>query len=559
MDRGKILRLKLAMGGANGLANLVGAVFVQSFAARLGPPLPEAYWQIPLIKALEIGFTPFAFLVIFTLTFIYERPIRRHFDALGAAEPAPPAQAEAARRRLLNEPFMTVAADLGIWTLAALVWGLAWWQVGAPPFLLQQTIFNCVSIGLITATLVFFLQEHILQKRLAPLFFPAGGLSHVPGARRIRIRTRLAALLLAINIIPLASVWILFYRTTAAVLEPQAALDSLNASIRIYCLIFIAIGLFLTGLVGRNLSIPFLQIIATLRGVRNGRFDRRVQVTTNDEIGYTGDVINEMTAGLRERERMRQSLELAMQVQQNLLPKSTPAVPGLEIAGASVYCEETGGDYFDYFEWADVRSGACAVAVADVAEHGIPSAMLMTTVRAFLRQRLSARDGLAGAVGDVNRQLVRDVEETGRFVTLFLAEIDRPALRLRWVNAGHDAAVVYERRTDSFCRLGRTGLPIGVAAEAAYDERERALAPGEILLVGTDGIWEARNRRGEMFGKARLQAIIRRQADRPAPALVAAVIEAVDRFCHPLPKADDLTLVIVKVTELAASGPADRC
>jgi phosphoserine phosphatase RsbU/P len=552
VDRRKIFGLRFAMGGANALANMVGAVFVQSFAARLGPPLPEAYWQIPLIKALDIGFTPFAFLIIFTLTFIYERPIRRHLDAVGTAEPVPPAQAEAARRRLLNEPFMTVAADLGIWTLAALFWGLAWWQVGAPRFVLQQTIFNCVSIGLITATLVFFLQEHILQKRLAPLFFPEGGLSHVPGTRRIRIRTRLAALFLAINIIPLASVLALFYRTTAGVQEPQAALDLLKNAILIYCLIFIAAGFFLTGLVGRNLSVPFLQIVATLRAVRNGRFDRKVQVTTNDEVGYTGDVINEMTAGLRERERMQQSLELAMEVQQNLLPKSTPAIPGLDIAGASVYCEETGGDYFDYFEWVDSRTEACGMAVADVAEHGIPSAMLMTTVRAFLRQRLCLRDGLAGVVGDVNRQLVRDVEETGRFVTLFLADIDRPALRLRWVNAGHDAAMVYDRRTDSFSGLGRTGLPIGVTADGGYEVRERPIAPGQILLAGTDGIWEAQNVRGEMFGKLRLQELVRQHADLPATELIAAVIEAVDRFCRPLPKADDLTLVAVKVLERAA-------
>ncbi|MFO7708331.1 MAG: SpoIIE family protein phosphatase [Desulfobacterales bacterium] len=552
VNRGKIFGLKFAMGGANALANMVGAVFVQSFASRLAPPMPEDYWQNPLIEALDVGFTPFAFLIIFILTYFYERPIHRYLDAVGAAQPIPPPQAEAARRRLLNEPLITVAADLGIWTLATIVWSLAWWWIDAPRFVFQQTIFNCVSIGLITAAMVFFLQEHILQKRLAPLFFPEGGLSRVPETRRIRIRTRLAALLLAINIIPLASVLILFHRTTRALQDPQAALDLFKNSVLIYGLIFIAVGLFLTGLVSRNLSIPFLQIIATLRGVRNGRFDRRVQVTTNDEIGYTGDVINEMTAGLRERERMQQSLELAMEVQQNLLPKTTPAIPGLDIAGASVYCEETGGDYFDYFEWVDARSEACGVAVADVAEHGIPSAMLMTTVRAFLRQRLSRRDELAGVVGDVNRQLVRDVEETGRFVTLFLADIDRPALRLRWVNAGHDAAMVYDRGTDSFSGLGRTGLPIGVTAEDGYEERELPIAPGQILLVGTDGIWEAQNTRGEMFGKPRLQQLVRRHADSPATALIAAVIEAVDRFCHPLPKADDLTLVVVKVMEHTA-------
>ena len=96
-------------------------------------------------------------------------------------------------------------------------------------------------------------------------------------------------------------------------------------------------------LVSRNLALPFGEIIQTFRGVRNGRFDKKVQVTTNDEIGYTGDVINEMTEGLIEREKMQQSLNLAREVQQNLLPKRNLKVNGFDIAGKSIYCDETGG------------------------------------------------------------------------------------------------------------------------------------------------------------------------------------------------------------------------
>ena len=88
--------------------------------------------------------------------------------------------------------------------------------------------------------------------------------------------------------------------------------------------------------------------IITLRGVRNGHFNKRVHVTTNDEIGYAGDVINEMTDGLIEREKMQQSLNLAREVQQNLLPKRNLKVNGIDIAGKSIYCDETGGDYYDF-------------------------------------------------------------------------------------------------------------------------------------------------------------------------------------------------------------------
>jgi sigma-B regulation protein RsbU (phosphoserine phosphatase) len=549
MDPKKIRRLKYEMGGANFLANLVAAVFVQSFASRLGPPVPNAYWAHPLIEALDIAFTPVAFITIIAMTIAYERPIHRFLEALADGRPIAPELAAAARQRLLNEPFLTMAADLGIWLAAAVIWGLAWRLVEAPGHVFYQTIFNCVSIGMITITLVFFLQEHILQKHLAPLFFPAGGLSQVPKTLKIRIRTRLAALLLVTNLIPLVSVLALFYRTTGVVQEPRQALDFLEVSIGAYGLIFIAAGVFLTGLVSRNLTIPFFEIISTLRSVRNGRFDQKVRVTTSDEIGYTGDVINEMTAGLQERERMRQALDLAMEVQQSLLPKSAPRVAGLDIAGASFYCEETGGDYFDYIDVGGAPAGAVSVAVGDVSDHGIPSAMLMTTIRAFLRQRAAASGGLARILGDVNRELCRDVEDSGHFVTLFLATLDRPGLRLHWASAGHEPAALFDPRTDAFRDLGRTGLPLGVDPESAYTERETGVAPGQIVVIGTDGIWESQDDRGEMFGKRRFQDLIRANGRATAREILDRVVAAVDGFTRPRPRTDDLTLVVIKVLD----------
>jgi sigma-B regulation protein RsbU (phosphoserine phosphatase) len=190
-----------------------------------------------------------------------------------------------------------------------------------------------------------------------------------------------------------------------------------------------------------------------LKGVRNGHFDKKIQVTTNDEIGYTGDVINEMTEGLKERERLQQSLDIAMEVQQNLLPNKDPEIEGLDIAGTSIYCEETGGDYYDYLLTAENGQKKICVVVGDVADHGIPSALLMTTARAFLRQRTSRSGELDQVVADVNRQLTRDVEDSGRFMTLFICEIDRSKQVIHWVNAGHDPAMIYDREGSQFEEL----------------------------------------------------------------------------------------------------------
>lgn len=547
MNRKKLFFLKFAMGGANFLANLLGVAFVQGLSVRVERPLLDSALADPLVKVLEVAFSPLAFAFIAAATVLYEKPQRQCLDAVFEGRPISKPLSERARRRLLNEPYMTMALDLSMWGLAALLFGLAFWQAGAGAIAVQRAVFNSLSIGLIAITAAFFLQEQVLQNYLAPHFFPEGGLSAVAGALRIRIGTRLGALLLAGNLLPLLSILLLYQRIVAAHPQPQTAIDILGSAVFTYALVFIAAGALLTTLVARNLSRPFAEIVGTLREIRKGRFEQKVRVTTNDEIGYTGDAINEMAEGLKERERMRQSLSLAMEVQQNLLPKTPPRVAGLEIAGASIYCEETGGDYFDYLQRVDAGPTAVGVVVGDVSDHGVPSAILMTSVRAFLRQRASRHGSLPEIVADVNRQLVRDVEDTGRFATLFFTEIDQTRGTIRWVNAGHDPAVVYDRCRNEFIELGRTGLPVGISAEAEYQEGFRGITAGQVIIIGTDGIWEAANSRWEMFGKQRFQEVIRRNAGASPQEILQGVVREVERFCSPHPAADDITLVVIKV------------
>jgi hypothetical protein len=208
-----------------------------------------------------------------------------------------------------------------MWLIAAILFSTVIWTLGADPILIQGVFFRNLNTGLIIVTVAFFLLEHVLQKKLVPHFFPKGGLYTIPKTLRIRIRTRLVALLFACNLLPFLSILHTFYYTMSIRNDPAWVLNQLHPVIFTYSFVFIGVGIFLTMLVGKNLTIPFKEIIFTLQSVRNGRFDKKVQVTTNDEIGYTGDVINEMTEGLIERERMQQSLNLAREVQQNLLPK----------------------------------------------------------------------------------------------------------------------------------------------------------------------------------------------------------------------------------------------
>ncbi len=439
--------------------------------------------------------------------------------------------------------------DISMWFLAAIIFSITYWILDAGSYFIQRSLITALTNGLVTVTLAFFLLEHVLQKRLAPYFFPNGGLSMIPRTLRIRIRTRLIALLFACNLIPLASIINLNCRLVANQSNLATTLQDLQIATMTNAFLFMGLGTCVTMLVSWNLTHPFKEIIQTLRMVRNGRFDKKIQVTSNDEIGYTGDVINEMTEGLIERDRMQQSLNLAKEVQQNLLPKTDLKVNGFDIAGKSVYCDETGGDYYDFMVIGAPAEQKIGIAVGDVSGHGISSALLMASARAFLRQRSALPGSVSQVMSDVNRQLCRDVVESGSFMTLFYMAIDMSGRSIRWVRAGHDPAMIYDMETDSFNELGGRGLALGVHKNFEYEEYERQITPGQIVLVGTDGIWELNNEANEMFGKDRVRDIIRADRSTTAKEILASITDSLNRFSGSRQPADDITMVVIKVQE----------
>jgi adenylate cyclase len=160
---------------------------------------------------------------------------------------------------------------------------------------------------LITVTVAFFVFEFVLQRRVAPRFFPAGRLYMIAGTKRIDIRTRLVALLFACNLVPFIATLSALHPSLTSSAEAGTLLSSARNGFLVQTVVFMGVGIWLTFLVSSNLTRPLQEIIQVLRGVRKGDFDSRVRVTTNDEIGYTGDVINEMTQGLKEREFIKET------------------------------------------------------------------------------------------------------------------------------------------------------------------------------------------------------------------------------------------------------------
>jgi sigma-B regulation protein RsbU (phosphoserine phosphatase) len=261
-----------------------------------------------------------------------------------------------------------------------------------------------------------------------------------------------------------------------------------------------------------------------------------------------GQVIGNM-AFITDMTEHKKALALAAEVQKSLLPQSGPQVQGLDVAGRNVSCDEIGGDYFDFIWRREAPQGAFSVAVGDITGHGVDAALLMSGARAFLRMRASQPGTAAEIIGAMNRHLAADVLDTGKFMTLFYLTIDLAADRLEWVRAGHDPALLYDPPSDRFVELRGQGLPLGIEEATAFHVNRRAgLFKGQVIAVGTDGIWEARNTEGRMFGKARFQSLIRRHHAGSAEEILGAVFQELSRHTRGVRTEDDITLVVVKIT-----------
>ena len=310
-------------------------------------------------------------------------------------------------------------------------------------------------------------------------------------------------------------------------------------------MIALAIGLAIRS--ARKLTQPLSQLSQGARRLSEGDFAARVRIKTGDELERLGDAFNDMGPKLEEREKMKRSLALAMEIQQHLLPHGAPEVAGFDIYGHSVYCDETGGDYFDFIELVATPSGRLGIAVGDVSGHGIAAALLMASTRAVLRSHALHHDGdLAALFDDLNRHIAADVAD-GQFVTLFYGVLDPQSRNLSWTSAGHDPALLIRAGSGEIEDLPNTGLPIGILAVTDYEQLGPVpIRPGDVLVVGTDGIWETRNAAGEMFGKPRFRELLLHHANEPAQAIYEAIVSAVTAHAGETGPDDDVTLVVIR-------------
>jgi serine phosphatase RsbU (regulator of sigma subunit) len=248
-----------------------------------------------------------------------------------------------------------------------------------------------------------------------------------------------------------------------------------------------------------------------------------------------------ITEKLESERRALQELEIAKQVQARLFPQMLPPIETLDYAGSCIQARQVGGDYHDML---DLGRGRFALVIGDISGKGIAAALLMANLQANLRSQCAiALDDLERLLCSVNRLFYENTSESS-YATLFFAEYDDQAKRLRYVNCGHLPGLVLHQ-DGAVERLGSTATLVGIFEEWDCSIAECQLAAGDSLALYTDGITESFNDAGEEFGEQRLIEALRRHRDLAPQAVIASIVEEVQRF-SPHEQWDDITLIVAK-------------
>lgn len=250
-------------------------------------------------------------------------------------------------------------------------------------------------------------------------------------------------------------------------------------------------------------------------------------------------LVRQQQAEARERERMEQELRVARIIQQTLLPQTLPDLPGYDVAAYYKPAREVGGDFYDFLHFED---GRVAFIIGDVTDKGVPAALVMATTRTLLRASGERLVAPGQVLERVNELLHPDIPPR-MFVTCLYALLDPISGRLCYANAGHD--LPYRRHQDGVEEMRATGMPLGLMPGMSYEEKEIQLAPGDTVLFYSDGLAEAHDPSGEMFGFPRVQACLDHHPG--GAALVEHLLDELGSFTGPeWEQEDDVTLVTLQ-------------
>jgi sigma-B regulation protein RsbU (phosphoserine phosphatase) len=294
---------------------------------------------------------------------------------------------------------------------------------------------------------------------------------------------------------------------------------------------------------GRNIG-----VVAVVRKHENGLFsdnDYDVFRSVSEQSAFAmGNAM--IHQELREKRKLDDELRTAREVQNVLLPSAEPHIPGYRAYGSNTPARMISGDYFDYINLPDDKTG---IVIADVTGKGLPAGLLMAMCRSVLRLTARATASPSEVLGLVNRHLFPDVRED-MFVSLIYIVLDNDTGKLKMSRAGHDAPILYRADTGLIETVKPPGLALGIDSGNVFDrvtkDYEMEMKQGDVLLLYTDGVCEAVNDDDDEFGLAKLEEIFCKAADSGAESVVKSIRRQVSVFSGNQPQMDDITMVALE-------------
>jgi phosphoserine phosphatase RsbU/P len=331
---------------------------------------------------------------------------------------------------------------------------------------------------------------------------------------------------------------------------------------------------------GRQITADIGQLAHSVQQLGRGDLDAAVPMPETPELAPLARALDQMRGDLAERRaalqrstaeevRLAWELKVARDIQQSFLPQAFPEIPGAEVAAMMQAARDVGGDFYDVIP---LNRGRIGMLVADVAGKGFSAALYMALARTLLRthslsgrprylseaiesaqlrqlMRAGSSGALAalGAVSQTNDYFVANHSSNGMFFTVFYAVYEPSSCRLVYVNAGHNPPLLYNAVTGAQSWLQPTDIAVGVLRDRAYEPQECRLAPGDVLVIYSDGVTEAFDAARCMFGVDRLLEIVRTHAQASASGLVEAISAAVRDHAGAMPQSDDITLLVLRI------------
>ncbi|UCH84147.1 MAG: SpoIIE family protein phosphatase [Candidatus Latescibacterota bacterium] len=244
---------------------------------------------------------------------------------------------------------------------------------------------------------------------------------------------------------------------------------------------------------------------------------------------------------IKENAGMQEQVKLAYEIQRNLLPSEPPYIDGYDVAGTSIPAQTVGGDYYDFIQ---TQKGGWAVCLGDVSGKGLPASLLMANTQATLRGQTLVEADVNERIARANKLIYQSTDDE-KFVTLFYGILDVARHDISFVNAGHEPAIVVSSE-GAIERLETGGMALGVVDDFPYKQETRQLAPGDVLIVYSDGVPDATNISDDAFGIEKLMLLAKEMRNEPTAVIVEKIVGAVNEHAGEAPQMDDVTLVVVK-------------